>query len=80
MHLGSYVLNTFLNAPALRCIAFVKVEELTYKAGAIWGGYLMPWDKWVYGITVGQQYLMENTTLGIPAIVQSEGVWCSAVL
>ena len=50
-----------------------KVEELTYKAGAIWGGYLMPWDKWVYGITIGQQYLMENTTLGIPGIVQSEG-------
>ncbi|KAI0734869.1 glycoside hydrolase superfamily [Fomitopsis betulina] len=50
------------------------VEELTYKAGAIWGGYLMPWDKWVYGITIGQQYLLENTTLGIPAIVQSEGL------
>lgn len=52
------------------------MEELTYKAGAIWGGYLMPWDKWVYGITIGQQYLLENTTLGIPAIVQSEGMWC----
>lgn len=47
---------------------------MAQKAGAIWGGYLMPWDKWVYGITVGQRYLMENTTLGIPAIVQSEGV------
>lgn len=34
----------------------------------------MPWDKWVYGITIGQRYLIENTTLGIPAIVQSEGV------
>lgn len=33
----------------------------------------MPWDRWIYGITVGQQYLMENTTLGIPAIVMSEG-------
>ena len=80
MHLGSYVLFTFHSAPTSRCNASVKVEELTYKAGAIWGGYLMPWDKWVYGITIGQQYLMENTTLGIPAIVQSEGVCCSAVL
>ncbi|PCH41771.1 glycoside hydrolase family 3 protein [Wolfiporia cocos MD-104 SS10] len=50
------------------------VDMLTSKAGAIWGGYLMPWDKWVYGITTGQKYLMENTTLGIPAIVQSEGL------
>ncbi|KAI0915479.1 hypothetical protein AcV5_003688 [Taiwanofungus camphoratus] len=50
------------------------VEMMAQKAGAIWGGYLMPWDKWVYGITVGQRYLMENTTLGIPAIVQSEGL------
>ena len=43
------------------------------KAGAIWGGYLTPWDKFVYGVTVGQKYLMENTTLGIPALIQSEG-------
>ncbi|KDQ52012.1 glycoside hydrolase family 3 protein [Jaapia argillacea MUCL 33604] len=44
------------------------------KAGAIWGGYLAPWDKVVYGIEVGQRYMMENTTLGIPAIIQSEGL------
>ncbi|EJF59983.1 glycoside hydrolase [Dichomitus squalens LYAD-421 SS1] len=44
------------------------------KAGSIWGGYLTPWDKFVFGVTVGQKYLMENTTLGIPAIIQSEGL------
>lgn len=44
------------------------------KAGAIWGGYLTPWDKFVYGVTIGQKYLMENTTLGIPALIQSEGM------
>ncbi|OCH93251.1 glycoside hydrolase [Obba rivulosa] len=49
-------------------------EMLTTKAGEIWAGYLMPWDKLVYGITIGQRFLMENTTLGIPAIVQSEGL------
>lgn len=76
MRPGSYVLHTFPSAAMCRCTASLKVEELTYKAGAIWGGYLMPWDKWVYGITIGQQYLMENTTLGIPGIVQSEGVYC----
>ena len=46
---------------------------MSQKSGSIWAGYLAPWDKIVYAITVGQQYLMENTTLGIPAIFQSEG-------
>ena len=49
------------------------VEMMATKAGSIWGGYLMPWDKWVFAATVGQRYLMENTTLGIPAMFQSEG-------
>ena len=63
---------------------------MDWKAGAIWGGYLMPWEKWVYAQEVGQvrsslsqkradievpkqRFLMENTTLGIPAIFQTEG-------
>ncbi|KAH9949160.1 glycoside hydrolase superfamily [Amylocystis lapponica] len=50
------------------------IEMMHLKAGAIWGGYLMPWDKFVYGISIGQRYLMDNTTLGIPALVQSEGL------
>ena len=45
------------------------------KGGSIWGGYLTPWDKFVFGVTVGQKYLMENTTLGIPALIQSEGTY-----
>ena len=47
---------------------------MSQKAGSIWGGYLTPWDKFVFGVTVGQRYLMENTTLGIPALIQSEGM------
>ncbi|KAG6832147.1 hypothetical protein H0H92_004878 [Tricholoma furcatifolium] len=50
------------------------VEMMEYKAGNIWAGYLTPWDKLVYAINVGQHYLMENTTLGIPAMFQSEGL------
>ncbi|PCH41789.1 hypothetical protein WOLCODRAFT_177550 [Wolfiporia cocos MD-104 SS10] len=50
------------------------VEWLTTKASGVYGSYLMPWDKWVYGITVGQKFLMENTTLGIPAIVAIEAL------
>lgn len=47
---------------------------MSQKAGSIWGGYATPWDKFVFGVTVGQKYLMENTTLGIPALIQSEGL------
>jgi len=46
------------------------------KGGSIWGGYAGPWEKFVYGVEIGQRYLMENTTLGIPALVQSEGMSC----
>ncbi|KAJ3559630.1 hypothetical protein NP233_g11219 [Leucocoprinus birnbaumii] len=44
------------------------------RAGSIWAGYETPWEKLVYAINVGQKYLMENTTLGIPALIQSEGL------
>ncbi|KIJ31722.1 glycoside hydrolase family 3 protein [Sphaerobolus stellatus SS14] len=47
---------------------------MEWKSGSIWGGYLTPWDKFVYGVTVGQKYLVENTRLGIPAMFQSEGL------
>ena len=50
------------------------VEMMATKGGSVWGGYLTPWDKFVFGVEVGQRYLMENTTLGIPALVQSEGL------
>lgn len=43
------------------------------KGGSIWGGYLVPYEKFVFAVNVGQRYLMENTTLGIPALIQSEG-------
>ncbi|CAL1702011.1 unnamed protein product [Somion occarium] len=50
------------------------VEMMGLKAGSIWGGYLAPWEKIAFGINVGQKYLMENTTLGIPALFQTEGL------
>lgn len=48
-------------------------EMMRLKGGSIWAGYKTPYDKLVFGIEVGQRYLMENTTLGIPALIQSEG-------
>jgi len=49
-------------------------EMMKNRFGSIWGGYLTPWNKFVFGVEVGQRYLMENTTLGIPAMFQSEGL------
>nr|GAT42369.1 predicted protein [Mycena chlorophos] len=34
----------------------------------------MPWNKIVYAINTAQQYFLQNTTLGIPAMFQSEGL------
>ncbi|KAJ6579642.1 glycoside hydrolase superfamily [Mycena vulgaris] len=49
-------------------------EMVRLKGGSIWSGYQVPWDKLVSAITVGQKYMMENTTLGIPGLFQSEGL------
>ncbi|KAH7340638.1 glycoside hydrolase superfamily [Rhizoctonia solani] len=49
-------------------------DMMKFKAGTIWAGYSSTYEKLVYAITVGQKYLVENTTLGIPAIFQSEGL------
>ncbi len=48
-------------------------EMVRLKGGSIWAGYAMPWEKFAFAIETGQRYLMENTTLGIPALFQSEG-------
>lgn len=47
---------------------------MSIKAGSIWGGYSATFEKFVYGVTVGQKYLMEKTRLGIPALIDSEGL------
>jgi beta-glucosidase len=49
-------------------------QLMATRAGAIWAGYSTPWEKLVYTIDVGQRFLMHNTTLGIPAIYQTEGL------
>ncbi|KAG6868294.1 hypothetical protein C0993_005370 [Termitomyces sp. T159_Od127] len=49
-------------------------EMMRLKGGSIWAGYLTPYEKLVFAINVGQHYLMQNTTLGIPALFQSEGL------
>ncbi|KAL0948856.1 hypothetical protein HGRIS_008976 [Hohenbuehelia grisea] len=66
-----------LNDPLDNTKAFNETglkEMMRLKGGSIWAGYLVPWEKFVFGVEVGQRYLMENTTLGIPALIQSEGL------
>ncbi|KAL7409406.1 glycoside hydrolase family 3 protein [Mrakia frigida] len=50
--------------------------EMATRGGQQWTGTpnLMNREKLVWAIELGQRYLMENTTLGIPALYQTEGL------
>ncbi|KAI2832687.1 CAZyme family GH3 [Aspergillus niger] len=50
------------------------VENMEMKAGAFYVGYAVPWDWLATNIKRAQDYLLQNTTLGIPALVQTEGI------
>jgi len=48
--------------------------NMATRAGQFYVGYSVP-QQWIAeGIKTGQDYLLHNTTLGIPALVQSEGI------
>lgn len=50
------------------------VENMRYKTGQFYVGYPIPWD-WLQRETErAQKYLVEETRLGIPALVQTEGI------
>jgi beta-glucosidase len=70
---ASGLVHYFTSARRPQTYTLKQESMMALKGGAIWVGYLMPWDKLAYAIEVGQRYLMENTTLGIPALIQSEG-------
>ncbi|PWY85838.1 beta-glucosidase [Aspergillus sclerotioniger CBS 115572] len=50
------------------------VENMDSKAGMFYVGYAVPWDWLSTNIKRAQDYLLQNTTLGIPALVQTEGI------
>ncbi|KAK9478018.1 periplasmic beta-glucosidase [Lipomyces japonicus] len=50
------------------------VQNMKSKASQFYAGYPMPYPWLAEGIKIGQDYLVQNTTLGIPAFVQSEGI------
>ncbi|KAF4630127.1 hypothetical protein G7Y89_g8016 [Cudoniella acicularis] len=48
--------------------------NMATRAGQFYVGYPVP-QQWIAeGTKIGQDYLVHNTTLGIPALVQSEGI------
>ncbi|OOQ91210.1 putative beta-glucosidase [Penicillium brasilianum] len=50
------------------------VTNMEMKAGSFYVGYPVAWDWIADNIKRAQDYLLQNTTLGIPALVQTEGI------
>lgn len=49
--------------------------SMSYKRGAFYVGQAVNnWETLVLNIERGQKWLLENTTLGIPALIQTEGI------
>ncbi len=48
--------------------------NMEYRGGQFYVGVPIPWKELSEGIKKGQDYLMNETRLGIPAFVQSEGI------
>jgi beta-glucosidase len=49
-------------------------KSMATKASQFYVGYPVPWEWMIDGIKHAQNYLQHNTSLGIPAFVQSEGI------
>ncbi|KAL4925407.1 putative beta-glucosidase [Aspergillus undulatus] len=49
-------------------------ENMREKAGMFYVGYPVSWEWIATNVKRGQDYLLENTTLGIPAFVQTEAI------
>ncbi|TVY47708.1 Periplasmic beta-glucosidase [Lachnellula occidentalis] len=63
-------INTTTNAFNASGLQF----NMEKRAGQFYVGYPVP-QQWISeGVRIGQDYLIHNTTLGIPALVQSEGI------
>lgn len=48
--------------------------SMTNRSGQFYVGIFAPQQWLADAIKLGQEYLIHNTTLGIPAIVQTEGI------
>lgn len=50
------------------------VQNFEQKAGFLWTGYPIPWDRLAENVKRGVDYAMNETRLGIPPITQNEGI------
>ncbi|KAF8423254.1 putative beta-glucosidase [Tirmania nivea] len=49
-------------------------DNMVYKRRAFYVGQPVDWETLAWNIERGQKWLLENTTLGIPALIQTEGI------
>lgn len=66
--------SNWLNTTDGRINASGLAFNMQYRAGSFYVGYDVNWTTLSDSIKIGQDYLAQNTTLGIPAWVQSEGI------
>lgn len=67
-------LSNWLNVTDGRFNASGLEWSMQARAGSFYVGYYTNWTTLSDGIRTGQDYLVHNTSLGIPAWVQSEGI------
>lgn len=67
-------ISNWINMTDNRFNATGLAWNMEYRAGQLWAGFPVD-QQWIAeGIKKGQDYLLHNTTLGIPAFVQNEGI------
>lgn len=67
-------ISNWINTTTNEFNATGLVWNMATRAGQFYVGYPVP-QQWIAdGVKLAQDYLMHNTTLGIPALVQTEGI------
>ncbi|KAK0664967.1 Beta-glucosidase BoGH3A [Lasiodiplodia hormozganensis] len=67
-------ITNFINATTGEFNASGLVWNMEWRAGQIWTGYPIPQQTIAEAGKIAQDYLLHNTTLGIPALLQNEGI------
>lgn len=67
-------ITNFINETTGEFNASGLVWNMEWRAGQIWTGYPIPQQLIAEAGKIAQDYLLHNTTLGIPALLQNEGI------
>ena len=67
-------ISSWINTTDGRFNASGLVWSMKYRASQFYVGYPTNWSTINNGVKIAQDYLRHNTTLGIPALVQTEGI------